>query len=399
MKNAAPLSLITAALLAAPVWAQEPKPAAPRQIQAPATIEKPSLKPAPKPEEPKKTLNVGDPAPEFKVEAFIKGEPVKSFEKGKVYVIEFWATWCGPCIMAFPHLSELQAEYKDKVTIIGTNSLQTPYKSDTIEVIKAFVAKQGDKMAYTVAYDGKEMLMANAYLTAAGQSSIPTAFIVNQEGKLAWVGHPGEMNDVLKSVVEGTYDLKAAAEKAKSASTNGEKIKEAEAKVKSASKASNWDEVVAGLDELVKLNPEEADAYLDKKFKILVLRKNDYAAAYAMKDALLAEPKIASNGVKLNEFAWAVVRPDSQIPQKERNLDFAMTFAAKADEVTKHEDSLIIDTLACVYWEKGDRAKAIEFQEKAVNAAENNAKIPQYDKDQLKTRLARYKKEDAKAGG
>src|SRR5437588_12539911 len=59
------------------------------------------------------TLSVGDPAPKLQVKEFVKGDPVKELEKGKVYVVEFWATWCGPCRATIPHLTELAKEHKD----------------------------------------------------------------------------------------------------------------------------------------------------------------------------------------------------------------------------------------------------------------------------------------------
>ena len=66
------------------------------------------------------TLKVGDPAPPLKATKWVQGSEVASLEKGKVYVVEFWATWCGPCIVMMPHLGDLQREYKNQgVTIIG----------------------------------------------------------------------------------------------------------------------------------------------------------------------------------------------------------------------------------------------------------------------------------------
>src|SRR5262245_40700130 len=75
----------------------------------------------PKPDKAAKavTLKVGDAAPALAIGDWVQGEPVTGFEKGKVYVVEFWATWCGPCRKSIPHLTKLQAENREAVTIIG----------------------------------------------------------------------------------------------------------------------------------------------------------------------------------------------------------------------------------------------------------------------------------------
>ncbi len=138
----------------------------------------------------KVTLRVGDAAPALTMSKWIKGEPVKAFEAGTVYVVEFWATWCPPCRKSIPHLSELQAKFKDKgVIIIGQNCSE-----DQPEKVDAFVKKMGDKMNYRVALDDMKTerigKMSKTWMDAAGQDGIPTAFVVDKAGKIAWIGHP-----------------------------------------------------------------------------------------------------------------------------------------------------------------------------------------------------------------
>jgi len=136
---------------------------------------------------------------------WVKGEPVTGFEPGKAYVVEFWATWCGPCIRAFPHLGELQAEYGDKVGIVGVNIWERVSGEERTKLVRDFVAEQGDRMSYTVALeDGTSM--AENWMKAAGRNGIPSAFIVDGEGNIAWMGHPMEMDEPLAQVVAGDYD-------------------------------------------------------------------------------------------------------------------------------------------------------------------------------------------------
>src|SRR5436305_5946962 len=93
------------------------------------------------------SLKVGDPAPKLKADKWLQGNEVKEFAKDKVYVVEFWATWCGPCIAIMPHVAEMQAEYKDKgVTFIGY-SAKDP--NNDMEKVTAFVTKRGPKLGYT----------------------------------------------------------------------------------------------------------------------------------------------------------------------------------------------------------------------------------------------------------
>lgn len=131
---------------------------------------------------------------------------------------------------------------------------------------------------------------------------------------------------------------------------------------------------------------------------MLASGKGDFKAAYGLKDAMLADKGISENSQTCNEIAWRIVDPKGDVAAKDRDLDFAMAFANKANELTKGEDGMILDTVARVYWEKGERAKAIELQEKAVKQIDKNADAPDEVKSDIKATLEEYKKANAKSG-
>jgi thiol-disulfide isomerase/thioredoxin len=182
---------------------------------------KPDLSPK-APETRTEALRPGSEAPALTLDKWVKGEPVEKFEAGRVYVVEFWATWCGPCIKGIPHLTELQRTYPELVIIgvaaaersAGANpdlSDKAPAIDPRLSGVEAFVSKRGDEIGYRIAWDG-DASMGKAWMFAARQRSIPFAFIVNREGKIAWMGHPNEMDGPLDRIMKGTEGRTAPAE-------------------------------------------------------------------------------------------------------------------------------------------------------------------------------------------
>ena len=148
-------------------------------------------------------LGPGMVAPKLSVGKWLKGTPITDLKEG-IFVIEFWATWCGPCKEAMPHLSEL-AKKHPTVTFIGISIFED---DEPAQNIQTFVDKMGDKMGYNVTMD-KSGLMAKSWMTASKKKAIPATYVI-KNGIIQWIGLPGDLAKPLEQINNGTFDLKAS---------------------------------------------------------------------------------------------------------------------------------------------------------------------------------------------
>ena len=132
-----------------------------------------------------KLLGAGETAPDF-VSNDLAGKPVRlSDYKGKTVVLDFWATWCGPCLASLPHTQEVAKKFKaDGVVVLAVCTSDTRAKFE--EWLKANQSKYPD-IVFTC--DPNERGSANygdrASLKLYGVSGIPTQYVINREGKVA----------------------------------------------------------------------------------------------------------------------------------------------------------------------------------------------------------------------
>jgi thiol-disulfide isomerase/thioredoxin/uncharacterized protein (DUF736 family) len=315
-----------------------------------------------------KTLSIGDTAPAISVDHWVKGGAIDGFEDGQVYVMEFWATWCGPCISSMPHLSGLQEEYGDSVKIIGVSS------EKNIETVTGFLAETNTRdnilndarMRYTVAVD-PDRSTSDAFMKAAGQNGIPTAFIIDANGKVAWIGHPMGMDEPLAEVVNGTWDMAVAVEANRKAQEEKNAMQAFRITMRKAQIAEDWDWYIEAIDTYIAENGYNP-ALAKNKFDALLEGKKDTISAYIWAEEMVK--KDWDNPGALNAMAWGIV---DSMPSEQQNLDFALKVANRACELTEYKDAMILDTLARCYWEMGDRYKAIAWQKKAVENVDDSS--------------------------
>jgi thiol-disulfide isomerase/thioredoxin len=332
-------------------------------------------------------LKVGDPAPKLEVKSFVKGEPVKEFERGKTYVVEFWVTWCQPCKVSIPHLTELQKKHP-AVTFIGVSIAERDQG-----LVKPFVDKMGDKMAYRVAVDavpeGKsanEGAMSQGWMQAAGQNGIPCAFIVAGDGKIYWIGLPMDMDEAVEKIASGSWDVKTAIAEQQRAKEEAAKVTTLRMDLAKAMESGDAKKVIAAADAIIQLKPMYEKVCGPLKFAALIkLDEQDKALEYGKK--LLAS-EVGKDAQGLNGVAWAIVDPASKTKPNAKLLEMALDSAKKADELAEEKNPAIADTLAKTYFDSGNVAKAIETQERAVRLAKGT----EFEQDkELVERLEKYK--------
>src|SRR5260221_417625 len=127
---------------------------------------------------------IGDVPPPLTLSRTLQGPPTQGLSwdklKGKVVVLEFWATWCSPCVKAIPHLNSLVEQFQDKPVVFLSVT------SENEDVVRTFLKKHPVESG--IGIDDYEALNKAFHIRG-----IPHTVIVNADGRIAAITHPAQL--------------------------------------------------------------------------------------------------------------------------------------------------------------------------------------------------------------
>lgn len=364
-------------------------------------------------------LTIGSTAPPLDIEHWFGNSgkaPVTKYEPGRVYVVEFWATWCAPCIANKPHMAELQAKYADdQVTVINVTS-------DSIETVESFLEKplMSSKAAPTgpgtegaedqdtaVKQEGRRSetyadftrafrLCADpdgstkdAYLGASLESGIPVAFVVGKSGVIEWIGWPNEtLDQVVDDLIHDRWDRNTV----KAAFQTKQRVS---LLCKTASKAlenRETDAVLDVIDQLKRVEGHEGAAHYAWIYErgLLFIECADDIKADPQRSAELIAPYINAAIEKPRSLLFDGMKIAHQVENQELALDReGLRVVAKACLAPVEsgdagiDEGALLNTAGKLYCLAKDRATAEALHERAVAYAKKRSKgqLPWFERD------------------
>uniref|UniRef100_UPI00397B348B redoxin family protein n=1 Tax=Bradyrhizobium sp. NDS-1 TaxID=3080014 RepID=UPI00397B348B len=357
-------------------------------------------------------LGTESPAPSLIVENWLRGEPLTNFELGKLYIVEFWASWCYPCVKAMPHLIELQAKYKDEgLEVVGVAAYEkAPTAAEARTKLDAWLTENFSNLNYRIGFDSTGE-MKKLWMDASCSSTVPRSFIVDRDGHIAFFGDPTDIAHVLPKIINGTWssdEAKAADAKRIADDQRTERFYSIKDTIRSAEEAKDWRAALSAAEEGIAMMPD--DRHFREIQARLLLQMRDTATGFQVlrqlvEDAIEKRSDAVRGLIAVMDQLFGPENDKAHLPRAER---FAIGREVSEYILNSVQDSggPIFDSYRVVaqyYYESGDKQRAIELIERAMAWLDDPEIVPepakQYYMPRLLQTLANYRGEKACCSG
>lgn len=310
---------------------------------------------------PEREVAPGEPVPSLQGVEWIQGPPITEFTRGRVYAVEFWSTWCAACITSIELMNDLARQYESSVTFVAVHIWHRPPAPRPADFL---VQRRKDAKPipqFAVADDASGVI-ADAWMEATQSSGLPTAMIVDREGRLIWLGDSRAIHRPLQQVVQGQFDLPAGIASLKKRIRAGELAS-------ASSRAIETGDYAQGAKlalEALSADPEAAAPWMPGTYCHLLAASGSPTVADEFVRNLLATDAGRHPHV-LTNLAYVILHFE---PKALRNLQFALELARKAQQSRTEPDVDLIGLIARLRAELGDRRGAIAELEAAIQTVE-----------------------------
>lgn len=317
-------------------------------------------------------LKIGDAAPELSIQEWIRGPPVKRFEPGVFYLIEFSGVGCAPCRLEIPHLSSIAKKYQERLKVISVYTLESNRDNikdlQYVDRIKKLVASQDSKISYLVAADVPQQYTFDNWSRSAGMNGIPSGFLVDGSGRIVWRGYTQSVDDILVAAFSNN-DSKSIEDATRKQTEEFLAIDIVVGSLAMLKKAGKFEKAVEKMDSLIAIYPYST---FFTQIKFTLLSGEDDERAYKYLQHIL-------DTYGDNDYDWFHFIDETYSLAKAPRYDLAHEVA---DRAIRQASTNLIKAYAMIskmriYVEQDDLQSAIDCCTRALETAQKETSNPE----------------------
>jgi thiol-disulfide isomerase/thioredoxin len=279
------------------------------------------------------TFGVGEKAPSLEGVQWLKGK-APAFSN-QVIVIELWRPSCSNCKAQIPHLTSLQKQYGERLSVAAVSK-------EPLAALEEFIKANGDEMEFAIGKASTEL----GDTLMAGVSGVPYAYLINKDGLIVWKGHPAGIDDILGKTIEGKVDLEQL-----------KNIAQLEASLDNALKSNNPETIMPINEKLLAADPAN-----EKALEVVISAAKYKRSPAFMRETFDRVPQTGLSPEKANLFA-AMLIAENDLAYRYPEAALKLSFYALTKEP---KNDTYLDLFARVLYTIGDIDRAILWEKKAL---------------------------------